>query len=429
VSGYSERGGLFFLYSRDPATRQPCVAAVRALLPPIPFAPEEYPIYPTSLQFQFSSKQRILNCQQGSNANRDQRRLEKLSAAAELNETLPHQINKNCLATACNGPVYVCTNTGCNQQAAVPQNGRYYVASYGKTQLIGSTMVDYLVYLYNGNQAEGIQALTVNERNALGFTQTMFNSLQTAQTRATNMGAWWDAIPSGAGVNPDTTWNNLATIIINGVSEQQRFQTETGLGADAYKDIVRLKTNHPVNSQGRDLINDARAALITQAIFSDTALRDWLLGTAGTPGIYRNGAQFDIVSKALIRSNLQAVIQAFPNLDTQPQNTIDNNGNTVLDPLWQQAQWSRELMLAGRVARLHNSGRRSNWNNAAFGNLENNDAGNYVKRYLGIRNWDNPNTTAVESLSYPNEGEYGSMRCAEDLSGRAGLEFRQLVVQ
>jgi hypothetical protein len=39
------------------------------------------------------------------------------------------------------------------------------------------------------------------------------------------------------------------------------------------------------------------------------------------------------------------------------------------------------------------------------------------------------NTTAVESLSYPGEGEYGSMRCAEDLAGRAGLEFRQLVVQ
>jgi RHS repeat-associated protein len=89
---------LIWYLMTDPAKRTAnCKTNAPGWLPEIRFAAEEAPIKVTSASYGDASKQRILACGEGANANLDQRRIAKYEAAAEINETA--RINRDCQAT------------------------------------------------------------------------------------------------------------------------------------------------------------------------------------------------------------------------------------------------------------------------------------------------------------------------------------------
>jgi hypothetical protein len=87
-------------------------------------------------------------------------------------------------------------------------------------------------------------------------------------------------------------WDSLPAV------QKTQFSAETGLGEQAYKDIVRMKTRPITNSNGTDLTGDARQGLVRQAIMSLPAMHDLLMT------IFKGFDKFRIVTDLLIRANL-----------------------------------------------------------------------------------------------------------------------------
>lgn len=337
---------------------QNCPPSATAL-PAINFAAEEPPLDPTVNDP--ARLQRILACGQNSSASLEQRRVAKYEAAAELNET--GRINKDCSTDGCPGVFYYCTETACLARSSAPRTGAYYVASYGRSQFTVSTLIEELLATYD--------SLTPEERTALGMTPASRLNLDTARTRAIAAQDWFNRINGSTTYSAASqSWDNLS------VRRRERFTRETGLGEQAYEDIARMKNSPPSNSNGVSLLNDARQGLITAAIMSD-------LDTASLlNGILRDFGRFTIVTTRFMRQNLNTVLTAFPA--------------------------ASEEEYAGRIARMHNSGRNSTWNSPNFDTLLRNEANDYVKKFLG-------------KPGYRQKGEWNSLRCAEYLQGSARL--------
>lgn len=101
---------IWYLMGKD-EERVKCKSTAPGWLPEIKFAAEDTPIKVTSASNGNASKQRILACGDGSNANLDQRRIARYEAAAEINETT--QINRDCSVDGCPGIGYYCDATKC----------------------------------------------------------------------------------------------------------------------------------------------------------------------------------------------------------------------------------------------------------------------------------------------------------------------------
>ena len=321
------------------------------ILPPITFAPEEAPIDVTSATSGNALKQRILACGEGSDRDLAQRRIAKYEAAAELNETsAPKRINKDCSADGCPGAFYSCNATRCSGTTRAPQ-GVSYVASYGRSQFIGATLVDQLIGTY--------PTFTEAERTSLGMGPNTLTQLTQARARAVQMQQWFNNIRAVASyADAATAWDHLAP------AQRTRFTAQTGLAEQAYEDVVRMKTSPPTNSNGQDLLDDARQALVTAAIMSDPDMRTLLMG------IFQDFDRFTVMAHQLMRDNMDLVLQRFPN--------------------------AGEEEIAKRVARLHNSGRGGNWEAQVTTDLTRRDNFDYVKRFIGDRR---------------DEGEWRSLRC------------------
>jgi hypothetical protein len=299
-----------------------------------------------------------LACGDGSSSNLDQRRIAKYEAAAEINETrAPKKINKDCSSAGCPGVIYYCNASNCVGQYSAPATVTTYIASYGRSQFIGATLVSELISAYG--------TFTATEKTAIGLTPTMKTLLDAANVRAIKLNAWWSTIPVAAGyAAASTMWDSLPVL------QKTKFTNETGLGEQAYEDIVRMKTSPPVNSNGTSLLSDAKQGFITAAIMSDVTLANFVMG------VFKDFDKFTVMGHALMRKNMNLVLSKFPN--------------------------ASEEEIAGRVARLHNGGPGSNWDAASFSTLTNSDAFNYVKRFLG-------------RVGYQQEGDWYSLRCTESL--------------
>jgi hypothetical protein len=147
---------------------------------------------------------------------------------------------------------------------------------------------------------------------------TSLADLTAAGTRGAKMLRWFNVEIAAASTYAaaSTTWDTLPE------ATKARFTAETGLGEQAYEDIVRMKTSPPVNSAGTSLLGDARQGLVTEAILSNAATKTLLMG------IFKDFDRFTVVAVGLMRNNLHKVLAEFPAAD--------------------------EEEIAARVARLHN---------------------------------------------------------------------------
>ena len=357
------------------------VCPARALLlPQIKFAQGEPSINVTNGKANGAHKQRILACGDGSSTNAAQRRVSKYEAAAEVNET--GQINRDCSQGGCPGIGYSCDATKCytprdQLKYGPPNNGQpVYTPSFGRSQFIGSTFVGELLGAY--------ASFSPQELTQVGLTPAMKQPLQAAQSRGTKMAEWWTKTPkAGSYAAANQAWANLSA------ANRAKFTAETGLGEREYIDMVRIKTQPPRNSKGKDLSGDARAALVTSAIMSNNAMKTYLMG------IFQDFDKFTLLSHALMRKNLSAALAYQPN--------------------------ASEEHIAAMVARAHNGG---NWKRS-LADLTASDSFDYVKNFLGT------------PTKFLDKGDWKSLRCTENFGpgtlkpgtngkGIGGLEMKDL---
>lgn len=260
--------------------------------------------------------------------------------AAEINETA--QINRDCSANGCPGIGYYCDATKCypprDQLKYGPPSTQepVYTPSYGRSQFIGSTLVGALL--------DGYSTFSASDKLELNFTAAIKTRLEDAKTRAIKVGEWRKKIkPEATYADANAAWSKLSE------PGRVKFSAETGLGEREYTDMVRITTKPPRNSKGKDLSGDAWAAFGTSAIFSDTILKDYLMG------IIKDFDQFTIMARALMKTNMDRALAS---------SVYDNT----------------EEHLVAMVARAHNGG---NWARSLQG-LKNSDAYDYVKRFLGV---------------------------------------------
>ena len=169
----------------------------------------------------------------------------------------------------------------------------------------------------------------------------------------------------------------------------QKFTAETGLGEREFVDMARIITAPPKNTKGTSLANDAKAALITTSIMSDSTVEKFLMGT------FMDFDKFTKVSHMLMQKNLNATKKYQPKAD--------------------------EKYLAAMVARAHNGG---TWQKT-YPLLTTQDEHDYVKSFIGI------------GAKFTNKGDWVSLRCTETLGkdtvkpgtsgeGIGGLEMETL---
>jgi hypothetical protein len=192
------------------------------------------------------------------------------------------------------------------------------------------------------------------------------------------------------------------------IAEKSAFQANTGLGRQAFIDMVCFAPSGNARPLG-----EGRNAFMTEAIFTDTTLKNWIMG------IFKSDAKFGYISRTLLREDLKKVLgQASLSshfVNAEAPTTSDGAAN----PSYQIKQRSIEEELAMRVARLHNGGKNIALSpNTAT--LTSNDTGNYVKKFIGIIN--------------DGHGDWRSLRCAADIKSAGtngtskwrGLEFKAL---
>lgn len=384
---------IWYLMGKD-EERVNCKSTAPGWLPEIKFAAEETPIKVTSATFGDASKQRILACGEGADGNLDQRRIAKYEAAAEINETREEKkegdqkrINKDCSTDGCPGVIYYCNASKCFGQYSALATATSYVASYGRSQFVGSTLVGELIAAYS--------EFTAADKTAMNLTPAIKALLDSASARDKAMfdgvmkTGWWLTITAAASHSAAATaWEGLPP------AQKAKFTAETGLGEQAYEDIVRFKTNPLKNSSGSSLMGDVREGFRTAAIMSDATLETYLMG------IFKDFDKFTVMSHALMRKNMNLVLAKFPS--------------------------ANEEEIAGRVARLHNGGPGSNWKAKVFSTLISSDDNDYVKRFLG-------------KPKYKSEGDWYSLRCVQSFGkntvkpgtqgkGIGGLQMTPLIL-
>jgi RHS repeat-associated protein len=375
----------------------------QAVLPQISFGPGDAAIDVTNLTANGADRQRILNCalDQASSMpmkyadDTERNRVEKYEAAAEMNETA--SLGKDC------------SNSGCPGVDITGQSGIVYHASYGRSQFTGDTFL------------ATINRLSTEAKEALGVTADMQDRITKALARALEVGR--AAPPANPGAftkyraryncsNAASAWDNAGQTAQTPrpmtIAEKSAFQANTGLGRQAFIDMVCFAPSGNARPLG-----EGRNAFMTEAIFTDTTLKNWIMG------IFKSDAKFGYISRTLLREDLKKVLgQASLSshfVNAEAPTTSDGAAN----PSYQIKQRSIEEELAMRVARLHNGGKNIALSpNTAT--LTSNDTGNYVKKFIGIIN--------------DGHGDWRSLRCAADIKSAGtngtskwrGLEFKAL---
>lgn len=292
------------------------------------------------------------------------------------------QINRDCSKDGCPGIGYYCDANKCysprDQLIYGPPNTTepVYTPSYGRSQFIGTTLLEELI--------KGYAVFSVDEKAVLGLTPAIKKSLEDGLIRGKKVADWLKRINAQATyADANTAWAKLTP------NDQKLFTKETGLGEREYTDMARMKTQLPRNSAGKDLSGDAWAAFATTAIMSDGVLQTYLMG------VFKDFDKFTIMARALMNKNMKVALAS-------------------------QTWYKSEEHLAAMVARAHNGGV---WDRN-LPSLKASDSFDYVKRFLGVRK---------------EKGDWYSLRCTNSLGsntvkpgtqgkGVGGLQMRPLVL-
>jgi RHS repeat-associated protein len=376
------------------------------LLPSIKFAPEEVPINITTAAYKnpnnssqtWASSQRIVAC--GDNATGDaiERRIQKYNYAAMLLESSPSQIYKNCASDGCPGHSLDSTVLA------------GYVASYGQTQFIGSTMVETLRKLRSGTMAEQ----DANVRRALQLDDAaLWTSVNAAYNHANYVTTVFN---SHTATTP--AWASLSQ------AARTAFMNGSGLDANAaatiWNDMNRWKQNPSANLNG-----EARAAFATQVLMTDPVVRTYLMG------IFKDsapGGRFSMVSLALMRSSYRDIVDQVDQTNSFAQSLPNGSVN----PQWQARQRQIEIELGLRTARMHNGDYDRSAQGGTLAQVLAEDSNvrgrQYAHRFLNVQEY--PVQQPTDPRRQQPTADYFSLRCTSQLPPaavpRGGLEMKPL---
>lgn len=429
ITNFSNRDAALLIASLTKDTRDLGSCPLTSeLLPVIQFAKEEIPIDVTSPKYisrnnesertVLANLQRMVVCGEAAMTDADSRRIKKYNYAAMLLESVPPQIDKDCSE-----------NGGCPGQSlkGTPLTG--YVASYGATQFIVTTMIDTL-------QKMRIAKSDVVNGSARDLLQLDSNQL-------------W--LPSAGNEKSEIKKSydyGLAAIRIfnerndgapdwDGASQQAKdeFISKTGLSINVaislWNDINKWKKNPVPN-----LNEEAKAAIASFVIFQNQIVREYLMSIFKDTS---SNGRFNMVSEYLMRT---ALIEIKSKIDTSNK-FVETNAKGDINPEWEKRQREIEIELATRVARLHNGdlcatpSTNCTRNVARTGTLL--EVMNADKRSVGrqyARRFVNITEFPVDQPSDPGRqqpvGDYFSLRCTEDFvkesNIKRGLEFKPLSI-
>lgn len=345
--------------------------AAGLLLPEIPFGDGEAGLNITqnagTLDAKNANLQRILNCDSNkltafpvAYANETEKeRVEKIEAAAELNET--SALNKDCSETGCPG-VDITGQRGPNGE-----NPRVYHASYGRSQFVAATFI------------ETIKSLSDEEMEFIGLSEDLRRRIDAADRRAISFGrkqGWFDSVRTVSCTDAPDIWDNANPSGVWTANRKSRFQAETMLDRQAFIDIACFRPAGAARP-----IGEAKNAFMTESIFADQTLKEWLMD------LYESVDRFNYVSRIFIRNNLRAIL-AKSALEDQFINNELKEKDGSKNKKYLVRQRAIEENLAMRTARLHNGG---NAYTADIADLTRScsagtpcDIGGYVNAFTGI---------------------------------------------
>lgn len=394
-----------------------------ALLPPINFQKEEVPIKVSELTYSsednasmiLANRQRIVMCGSKAGADPDIRRIKKYNYAAMLLESFPSQINIDCSK-----------NNGCPGRSLKNTVLPNYVASYGPTQFILSTM------LANLKKMQGDRSLGAETRAALRLDDaTLWNNGPANQAslidRNMNRAQYvMNQFLVRSSESPD--WEKA------GEDEKHRFISNSGFSdADAmqvWNDMNLWKRNPAPNLSG-----EAAAAFYSKVIMSDSVLKEYLMEIIMDS---KPSGAFNLMSEYFLKENYETVKKALNIKNDFPEFLDDKK----INPKWIARQREVEIEYALRVARLHNGDlcaeatKSCKRNVAVSGTISQlieadsrSQGRSYATRFVNAKEY--PYIPKDGEVLQP-VGDYFSLRCTEsfDLRSveRGGLEMIKLSI-
>ncbi|MEI7444010.1 MAG: DUF6531 domain-containing protein [Burkholderiales bacterium] len=403
VDAFDDRraGALALILSAPPAERSRCIQAVLRGLPAFSPSPTGTPISPNARR---DGANRLLACAgtvEPAITYRDDLerfRVERLQAAAELQESPMRSIADPC------------TRPGCAAQDRVVVNGRPYTASYGRTQFTVTTFLGELARL--ALRADDADAAAL--RTAIGFDRSIQLGSRAATVRDAftlarqRVDSTYRAFATlrdefGRGVDSATavaTWNALPE------ARRARFSAETGLGQTGFVDILGYRATGTAGLTEEEGRHALAASAIRTVDWTESgqpvSFERWLVSLFG------NRDPYDHVSRAFLRDNLRGVLEA-PSLVGRFAN--DRAAGT---DAWFDRQQAIELDLARRVAVLHNSG------NAGLATRPDLDAWLSANPTSGIARY------VDEFTVRDHAGNWDALRCAPGLAPGRALQMASL---
>jgi RHS repeat-associated protein len=407
IDAFDDRraGALARILSASPSARAACVHRVLGALPAFTAGPTEAPLRVAAVDP--AGPPRLLACAPSASLAvpyRDEverARVERLQAAAELQESPSASIGESCAAS-----------TGCRTRARIDVNGRAYWASYGRTQFTVTTFLAELMRVASpagGDDARALSgAIGLDAPIVLdGRTATVADALALARGRVdaayrafatlrTEFGRGLDAARAQA------AWDTLPE------ARRESFTAGTGLGRDGFVDMlgyVATGIGGRTEEEGRHALAASAAATVAWATPGGAGRERfdaWLVR------LFSSREPYDHVSRAFLRDNLRRV-QAAPSL----AGVFDNAERPGTDA-WRVRQREIELDLARRVAVLHNSGRLDLATRRDLTGWLDANRQAWVSRYVG------------QFVAEDARGNWDALRCVPGLAAGTALQLAQV---
>jgi RHS repeat-associated protein len=384
--------------------RSACRISAPGWLPPIRFAPGEADINVTnsvepsmgSMAGNQANQQRILNCNPATtmpvsySSDEERFRVMKYEAAAELQESPPTSaINRDCTQ-----------DDGCRSRTDITVNGRSYYASYGRTQFIGETFLRYLSSLAPKLSTREVARLGLDKaielpNGSAGSMGALLNIAQERAKKAARLFTYYrDKFGRGLGAaQAQVHWNTLTA------AQMTDFQS-TGLGQQEFVDMLgfvpigRARTEE----EGKNAFG-TEAARRTASRDGATSVGEWM------NWLYASQEEYGFVSRSFLRDNLRSVLSA------KSLEELLKNSEKPGTKEYFARQREVEDEIAKRIAILHNSGSRKRAEQVVP------ELPAWVADYVR------------EFVRVADRGDWRSLRCAENLGTRGGLQMAPLTFE
>jgi RHS repeat-associated protein len=316
--------------------------------------------------------QRIVNCDVNKQTSLpvayaddlERERVERIEAAAEMNEY--SAINPDCSSNGCPG-VTISGQPGENGEPA-----RQYHASYGRSQFVAATFI------------ETLDNLPPSDKLAIGLNGDLQRRIKLARARAVSINGvsgLFDFARKFSCGNSSFTWDHAGEIGALTVEERASFQSKSSLDRQNFIDIVCFVPT----GNGRP-IGEARNAFMTESIFSDAILKNWLMN------LYKSYDAFNLTSRIFIRNNLRKVLDSSALSERLKNKEPKETTNEKEKYRFEKRQREIEDELGMRTARLHNGGGGGLTGDIASltrtcvpGQKIPCDTGDYVKTFIGLK--------------------------------------------